>query len=763
MTVAPVISNVTFSQGVQTVLNPISVTQSSGEKPQSKLWNNEGNWWTVMPDNSGTWIWRLDGKTWNHVLQLSTQNSFHADILSEGDVTHILLVDASSPANSQLASVEYVSGGLGSYQLWSQRPSLTPIALSNSDETATLAIDSSGRLWVASDVTNTIEVRYVDGPNYTSFSAPFTIGSGISSDDISDITTMADGSVGVLWSDQNAERFFFRVHHAIDDPTVWAPAEIPAAQSALNVGHGMADDHLHMAVASDGTIYASVKTSYDTGGRPKMALLVRRPDGTWDPLYEVDGSGTRPNVILDEALNRLMVVYTTSEGGGNIVYRETPLDHISFSPRSTLISGNVNNVTTTKQNASDQIIVMAVGGSKAYSTLLQIPLPVSSPATQGLHVYAGANQTINLPNSALLHAVLRIDGKPAPAGAVDITWTKTSGPGNVVFGDPTSLDTTVSFSRTGTYVIQLSGDDGIESAFDEITIVVNPVAPTTISFQDGSSSYSGTRDTGITAKSPTSNQGTKKSIDINGSPDIAALLRWDIQSIATGNIVQSATITLNVTGASVNTYQIYEVDQNWSETGATWNKYSSTGNWQTAGAQGALDVGATVLGTLKATAKGKITITLNADGIAVVQKWIDNPGSNFGLVIKNYAAGNDVLTFDSRQASTAANRPKLTITYVPRMPVLLADAGTDQSIQLPASAILHGAGSYDIPPNPARTVTATWSVTSGPGSVTFGDSTALDTTADFSVEGVYVLRLTLDDGVQTVFDEMTINVAPQLI
>ena len=41
----------------------------------------------------------------------------------------------------------------------------------------------------------------------------------------------------------------------------------------------MADDHIHLAVASNGTLYAAVKTSYDSSGYPKIALLVRRRVG----------------------------------------------------------------------------------------------------------------------------------------------------------------------------------------------------------------------------------------------------------------------------------------------------------------------------------------------------------------------------------------------------------------------------------------------------------------------------------------------------
>jgi hypothetical protein len=759
LSAVPVVPSTTFSQSTPVALNPMAVTQTTGEKPQSKLWNYDGHWFSVMPDKTGTWIWRLDGKTWDHVLQLSTSKSVHADVLSEGNVTHILLLDAANPTGSKLASVEYVSGGQGSYQLWSVRPTLTSASLSGSDETATLAIDSSGVLWIASDVSTTIEVRYSVYP-YVSFSAPITIGSGVKTDDISDITTLADGSVGVLWSNQVTKRFYFSVHQAAADPTVWSTPELPAAQSALNVGAGMADDHLHMAVASDDTIYAAVKTSYDKSGYPKMALLIRRPNGVWDPLYEVDSAGTRPVVILDEAINRLMIAYTTTESGGNIVYKETALDKISFSPRITLIKGSLNNVTTTKQNATGQILVMAEGGGKAQSALLEIPVPENN---LGLQAFAGTNQSIQLPAGASLIGNVEEDGLPPAAGSVTTQWSQTVGPGTATFTNASALATAVSFNLPGTYVLRLTADDGVNTAFDELTISVAPVVvaapgPTTVSFQDGSG-YSGTRDTTLLSSSATKAQGTKNAITIDGSPDTAGLLQWDISSIPAGSVVQSATITLNITQAKAGAYQIYQVLRGWMESGATWKKASATDNWGSAGALAAADHGTTVLGTLNVTAKGKATITLNAAGIAVVQQWVDNPNSNFGLIFQNYANSNHKLTFDSREAANAANRPKLTLQYSKPLPVLAASAGADQTIGLADVAVLHGTGTYSNAALLPNTAIVTWSVTSGPGTVAFADSTSLDTTATFSQTGDYVLRLTIDDGLQTVFDELAVTVS----
>ena len=106
----------------------------------------------------------------------------------------------------------------------------------------------------------------------------------------------------------------------------------------------MADDHLNVKVASDGTLYAAVKTSYDTAGYPKIALLIRRPNGTWDPLYEVDQSGTRGIVLLNEQDHTVRIVYTSSEGYNDIVTKKSSTSTIAFGPRSTLLTGGVNDV-----------------------------------------------------------------------------------------------------------------------------------------------------------------------------------------------------------------------------------------------------------------------------------------------------------------------------------------------------------------------------------------------------------------------------------
>lgn len=55
-------------------------------------------------------------------------------------------------------------------------------------------------------------------------------------------------------------------------------------------------------------------------------------------------------------------------------------------------------------------------------------------------------------------------------------------------------------------------------------------------------------------------------------------------------------------------------------------------------------------------------------------------------------------------------------------------------------------------------MTTAWSRVNSPGTVTFANPNAVDTTADFSGTGTYVLRLTATDGELVASDEVTVTV-----
>ncbi len=280
-------------------------------------------------------------------------------------------------------------------------------------------------------------------------------------------------------------------------------------------------------------------------------------------------------------------------------------------------------------------------------------------------VNAGSDQSIGFGVSAFLDGTVTDDNKPTPA-ALSYNWSVVSGPGTVTFGNSAGVDTSASFTSVGTYVLRLRASDGELNATDDVVVQVSNL-PQTAFFQDGVSaggSYAGTRDTMLSGDSQTANSGSATSLTIDGSPDRAVLLSWDVRSIPAGSTVQSANIQLQVTNGSNETYPVYGLTRAWQESQATWRVASSGLNWGTAGAQNGSDRNGTQIGTVSHTGTGQATIALNAAGVALVQSWINNPAANFGVVIQRYSASNGI-DFASSEAANVNTRPRLNLTFAP--------------------------------------------------------------------------------------------------
>jgi len=86
-------------------------------------------------------------------------------------------------------------------------------------------------------------------------------------------------------------------------------------------------------------------------------------------------------------------------------------------------------------------------------------------------VYAGPNQTTNLP-TAQLNGFVSDDG--LPSNYLAVTWSEVSGPtgGIVTFGNTNQPFTTATFNTNGTYVLQLFATDGQSNTTSDVTINV---------------------------------------------------------------------------------------------------------------------------------------------------------------------------------------------------------------------------------------------------------------------------------------------------
>src|SRR5690606_36069196 len=147
---------------------------------------------------------------------------------------------------------------------------LSPPSPEDLIETATVVRDTSGTWWVAA-VAGVKVCVWTSPSEGVTWSGPTVLAEGVAIDDICISKPLADGEVGIVWSDQIREAFLMRVHTA----GAWREEEV------IQMGGKAADDHLNSTLTPDSTLWLVSKNEVDTAGRPQFTLHARRADGTW--------------------------------------------------------------------------------------------------------------------------------------------------------------------------------------------------------------------------------------------------------------------------------------------------------------------------------------------------------------------------------------------------------------------------------------------------------------------------------------------------
>ncbi len=201
-----------------------------------------------------------------------------------------------------------------------------------------------------------------------------------------------------------------------------------------------------------------------------------------------------------------------------------------------------------------------------------------------------------------------------------------------------------------------------------------PVAPGSLVFQDGVSpgpDYAGTRDTTLRQDSPDRACGKDPNCITDADEPkqsglvCAALFRWDISAVPGDAAVEYASIVLYSLDRSSNEYSVYRALRPWDEETATWKNAGAGTPWEKPGAGGPGDRGGEVLARIRVTAPGYLEIPLSAAGLAVVQSWIADPSSNFGIVVAPDRKQVDGLDVASREAEDPRHRPRLVLRLRP--------------------------------------------------------------------------------------------------
>jgi hypothetical protein len=318
----------------------------TGSKPESKLWFNDGSWWSVLWASGGGYdIFKLDTDTqqWTDTGVVVDSRKIRSDALWDGN--HLYVATHTFTANATAGSTGTGRLYRFSYDTANDTYSLDagyPVNI-NTHVTESLVIDkdSTGRLWATWVEQHTAGGPYQVWVNHTvngddDWGTPYVLPVGstttVSSDDISSVVAM-DGKVGIMWSTEIGvdQKMLFSVHTdgAGDGAGDWS-----APETALDEG----DDHINLKTlqdSADGRLFAVVKTSLTTTNDPYIELLVRSAAGSWTSYVVANESTkwTRPILALDEERNELQVIATAPEAGGTIYRKTTSLDAISSTRR----------------------------------------------------------------------------------------------------------------------------------------------------------------------------------------------------------------------------------------------------------------------------------------------------------------------------------------------------------------------------------------------------------------------------------------------
>jgi hypothetical protein len=359
--------------------NPSSPT---ADKPQSKLWYADGSWWGILyaTEANGApapayYIERFDpaAQGWHSTwVAVDERARSHADVLWWPDTQKLYVASTTASGAAKLYRYSFADGSYSLDEGYPVRVTET------GSESITIAMDSTGVLWMTMTQVpdgsgpcveaQPCTVRFLHSTDrdfrWTPSTALPVEGAVVKPDDISAVVAYGNDRIGVVWSNQLVGGFLLATHADGEPDTSWTA-------ETINVAPRASDDHINVKADAAGRLYMVVKTSLndEANGDPEAPLIavwVRELDGRWRTatVWQTRDDVTRPQILVDEKLARILVVGAQPATGGAIVYKTAALGDLRFEEgigTPILAAGRINNPTTTKQtiSLSDGTLILA--------------------------------------------------------------------------------------------------------------------------------------------------------------------------------------------------------------------------------------------------------------------------------------------------------------------------------------------------------------------------------------------------------------------
>ncbi|MBN2360568.1 MAG: DNRLRE domain-containing protein [Deltaproteobacteria bacterium] len=173
-------------------------------------------------------------------------------------------------------------------------------------------------------------------------------------------------------------------------------------------------------------------------------------------------------------------------------------------------------------------------------------------------------------------------------------------------------------------------------------------------------------DTWIDSYGPTVNHEGDGKLWVRATNEHVALVRFGLSALPAGSAISSAKLWLyeyDQSNDCLLDVGVFEMLTAWDADTATWNQASQGVPWNAAGCNG--------LGTDRASSPsgsyaGAVSLTwIHAEIGTLVQKWVEQPTTNFGANVRAIAGGCNVAHyFRSSDYVTVSLRPRLEISYI---------------------------------------------------------------------------------------------------
>jgi Concanavalin A-like lectin/glucanases superfamily/K319L-like, PKD domain len=408
-------------------------------------------------------------------------------------------------------------------------------------------------------------------------------------------------------------------------------------------------------------------------------------------------------------------------------------------------------------------------------------------------ISAGKDLAVRLHDSAQLVGALRDSGLGDPTrGDVKVQWTLVDGPGTVAFDpDGARLSTQATFSKSGSYRLRLTADNGSLQAADEMVVFVagrvteglqalylfkegqgggvrdlsaiHASLPLTI----GDAARAHWIDGGLAVTEPNilrSNGTTAAMIEAMQASNELTVEAWIKPAAASQpGLARIATIAQ---GPQDCNFILGQRGDHYYAAVRTSATTTDAGDRALAGGQVTADAMAHVVCTRAASGSLEIYIDGSPAAERMVKGTFINWDPNYTLALGN-SPGRDgrpdrawsgeyhLVALYARALTPAEIQQNFQFGADSNLPPMVT-AGADVIVNLPDAAKLKGELVDDRLPNGPLQVS--WSQADGPTSVAFDPPDQLQTTARFQSSGRYVLRLTASDGELSASDEMTVIV-----